>query len=779
MSAAPCSAAPAPSSPSESAEDRDADRRVDRAALCVSPPSLRERSAAHARRNRPAGGARIPPQGGRGDPPLGRFRGRAARVASPTMREITNIAASATDAVKVYGSGDGAVRALDGISVEFERARFTAIMGPSGSGKSTLMHCVAGLDRLTSGSVAVGGRELATLSDRRADRAAPRRDRLRLPVLQPAADALGAREHHAAAGPRRPASRMPPWEDEVVATLGLGDRLSHRPSELSGGQQQRVAVARALVARPQLTFADEPTGNLDSTASAELLAFLRRAVHELGQTIVMVTHDPLAAALRRPRAVPRRRPARRRGLRPRPRACPRAPRPARRAGGGMTRIALKSVLARKRRLAGAFLAVFLGVSFLAGTLALGATLQRNFDVLFADANAGTDAVVRSATPVAAGAGFERETIDAATVARVRAVEGAASVGAVRRGLRAAARHRRRRDRRQRPAARRASWIGDPDLNAYRIVEGRAPRCRRTRSSSTAAPRSPAGWRSATRTTARDAAPGPGADRRHRDLRDGRRLRRLQLHGVHPRGGPAARRSAGAAGSAPSASRRRRARARTSWSRAWRACCPPGREAISGAAPDRGERRRHQRRLPRPDARVPGRVRRHRAARRRLQHPQHALRCSPPSARASRRCCALSAPRAARSSAPSWRNRCCSAWSRRSPACSAASPSPRGLKALFDAFGGALPDGGLVFEPGTAAIAIVVGVARHRASPAWRRPCARRGRRRSRPCARWRWSRPRRAARASAVGAALLVARASSRSWPARSPAPSSWPPPAA
>jgi len=211
------------------------------------------------------------------------------------MREITNIAASATGAVKVYGSGEGAVRALDGISVDFERGRFTAIMGPSGSGKSTLMHCVAGLDQLTSGRVEVGGRDLSALSDRELTEL--RRDAIGF-VFQSfnLLPTLSARENItlplALAG-RRPDAR---WETEVVTTLGLGERLSHRPSELSGGQQQRVAVARALVAQPQLTFADEPTGNLDSGASGELLVFLRRAVRELDQTIVMVTHDPLAAA---------------------------------------------------------------------------------------------------------------------------------------------------------------------------------------------------------------------------------------------------------------------------------------------------------------------------------------------------------------------------------------------------------------------------------------------------------------------------------------------------
>ena len=208
---------------------------------------------------------------------------------------IAEIAASVQDAVKVYGGGDTAVRALDGISVDFERGRFTAIMGPSGSGKSTLMHCIAGLDRLTSGRVTVGERDLAALSDR--ELTLLRREQLGFVFqsfnLLPTLSALENITLPTALAGRSPDRA---WLDEIVSTLGLGDRLTHRPSELSGGQQQRVAVARALVARPQLIFADEPTGNLDSRSGEEILAFLRRAVRELGQTIVMVTHDPIAAA---------------------------------------------------------------------------------------------------------------------------------------------------------------------------------------------------------------------------------------------------------------------------------------------------------------------------------------------------------------------------------------------------------------------------------------------------------------------------------------------------
>jgi putative ABC transport system ATP-binding protein len=204
-------------------------------------------------------------------------------------------AAQALGATKVYGSGDTAVLALDEVDVAFERGRFTAVMGPSGSGKSTLMHCVAGLDTLTAGRVLIGDVDLSTLSDK--DLTRLRRDRIGF-VFQAfnLIPTLTAQENivlpDRLAGRRADAA----WLDQVVAAVGLGDRLSHRPSELSGGQQQRVAVARALAGRPDIVFADEPTGNLDSRTGAEILGFLRRAVDDLGQTVVMVTHEPTAAA---------------------------------------------------------------------------------------------------------------------------------------------------------------------------------------------------------------------------------------------------------------------------------------------------------------------------------------------------------------------------------------------------------------------------------------------------------------------------------------------------
>ena len=204
-------------------------------------------------------------------------------------------AARAVAATKVYGKGEAEVRALDGVDVEFDTSRFTAIMGPSGSGKSTLMHAMAGLDTLTSGSVWIGDIDLGTLKEKKLTKL--RRDRIGF-IFQAfnLVPTLTAAENIAL--PMRLAGRKPDqgWFDHVVETVGLQHRLTHRPSELSGGQQQRVAVARALASQPHIIFADEPTGNLDSRTGAEILAFMRQAVRELGQTIVMVTHDPVAAS---------------------------------------------------------------------------------------------------------------------------------------------------------------------------------------------------------------------------------------------------------------------------------------------------------------------------------------------------------------------------------------------------------------------------------------------------------------------------------------------------
>jgi putative ABC transport system ATP-binding protein len=204
-------------------------------------------------------------------------------------------AARTQDAVKIYGRGQTEVRALDGVTVEFITGRYTAIMGPSGSGKSTLLHCVAGLDSLTSGKAFIGDADLSKLNDQHLT--ILRRDRVGF-VFQAfnLVPTINAAENIAL--PLMLAGRKgdQEWISKIVETMGIGDRLKHRPDEMSGGQQQRVAVARALASRPEIIFADEPTGNLDSHAGAEVLTFLRRAVDDMHQTIVMVTHDPIAAS---------------------------------------------------------------------------------------------------------------------------------------------------------------------------------------------------------------------------------------------------------------------------------------------------------------------------------------------------------------------------------------------------------------------------------------------------------------------------------------------------
>jgi putative ABC transport system ATP-binding protein len=207
----------------------------------------------------------------------------------------TAVAARAERVVKAYGSGETRVVALDEVSIDIQRGAFTAIMGPSGSGKSTLMHCLAGLDTVTSGRVWIGGQEITGLKDKKLTRL--RRDHVGFIFqsfnLLPTLNALENITLPMDIAGRKPERE---WLDRVVDTVGLRGRLRHRPAQLSGGQQQRVAVARALAARPEIIFGDEPTGNLDSRAGAEVLDFLRRSVDELGQTIVMVTHDPVAAA---------------------------------------------------------------------------------------------------------------------------------------------------------------------------------------------------------------------------------------------------------------------------------------------------------------------------------------------------------------------------------------------------------------------------------------------------------------------------------------------------
>lgn len=207
----------------------------------------------------------------------------------------TDLAARIRSGTKTYGEGDAEVRALDNISVDFRRDQFTAIMGPSGSGKSTLLHALAGLDDLSAGYAYIGETELGSLSDRALT--ILRREQVGF-IFQAfnLIPTLNAQENILLPLSIAGAKPDPDWFDQVVGAVGLGDRLDHRPSELSGGQQQRVAAARALVSKPKIVFADEPSGNLDSAASDELLAFMQQAVREFDQTIVMVTHDPLAAS---------------------------------------------------------------------------------------------------------------------------------------------------------------------------------------------------------------------------------------------------------------------------------------------------------------------------------------------------------------------------------------------------------------------------------------------------------------------------------------------------
>ena len=291
----------------------------------------------------------------------------------------SSFAARAVKAVKVYGEGVASVRALDGIDLDLERGRFSAIMGASGSGKSTLLHCMAGLDELTSGQVFIGDTDLATLDDNELTRL--RRNRVGF-VFQAfnLVPTLNAEENIVlplTIGGNQPDRE---WFDAVVSVLQLGDRLSHRPSQLSGGQQQRVAAARALITRPDLIFADEPSGNLDSRSGAQLLSFLRRAVDEFSQTIVMVTHDPIAAANADRVGVSGRWP----GDRPAPRAdfddgdrktgCARAL--------SMWTAAWKGLLGHRLRFALTAVSIALGVGLVAASYMFTDSLDVAFDDLF-------------------------------------------------------------------------------------------------------------------------------------------------------------------------------------------------------------------------------------------------------------------------------------------------------------------------------------------------------------------------------------------------------------
>ena len=233
-------------------------------------------------------------------------RSRPSRARGKTLNDVSasdsdtitkpELAARAVEATKIYSSGDTEVRALDGVTVDFPRGRFTAVMGPSGSGKSTLMHCLAGLDTLTSGQIMIGDTDISGLSEK--ELTLLRRQSVGF-IFQAfnLVPTLTAQENINLPGRLAGVEGDASWFDEVVGAVGLADRLDHKPDELSGGQQQRVAVARALTSRPDIIFADEPTGNLDSVTGTEILDFMRRAVDEFDQTIVMVTHDAVGASV--------------------------------------------------------------------------------------------------------------------------------------------------------------------------------------------------------------------------------------------------------------------------------------------------------------------------------------------------------------------------------------------------------------------------------------------------------------------------------------------------
>ena len=295
----------------------------------------------------------------------------------------------ASDLTRRYGEGDTAVDALRGVSVEIAPGELTAVMGPSGSGKSTLMHILAGLDKPTSGTVKIAGTEITTLGD--SDLTKLRRQHIGfvfqffnlLPMLTAEENVLL---------PLTIAGEKPDqaWFEELIERVGLADRLSHRPSELSGGQQQRVAIARALVSRPTVVFADEPTGNLDSTTSGEILELLRHSVDDYGQTTVMVTHDARAAAIADRVLLPRRRPDRRASCRaPSAHEILLAIEELERA---MTRFALRGLLGRKLRTVLTALAIVLGVAMVSGTFVLTDSITDAFNAIFTSTYKNTDAV---------------------------------------------------------------------------------------------------------------------------------------------------------------------------------------------------------------------------------------------------------------------------------------------------------------------------------------------------------------------------------------------------
>ncbi len=386
------------------------------------------------------------------------------------------VAARAVDASKIYGSGEAEVRALNNISVAFQTARLTAIMGPSGSGKSTLLHCLAGLDRLTSGQIFLGDVDISHSNEK--ELTLIRRDKLGFIFqaynLIPTLNALENMMLPMSLAGTKP---DPAWLETVVQTVRLGDRLTHRPAELSGGQQQRVAVGRALLSRPEIIFADEPTGNLDSRSGAEILTFMRKAVDDLGQTIVMVTHDPIAAGyadrvvfladgaivdeLDDPNADSIIDKMKSLGA----------------VGPTMWKVTLKGIWAKKVRFLLTGIAVILGVAFVSGTFVLTATISKTFDGLFSDIYKNTDAVVRGKAEFDGAFDIGRGRIDASLLPVVRSADGVAGAAGTVQGFAVIV------DKKNDAVGSTGNgapnlgfaWIKDRELSSLHLVAGKGPR----------------------------------------------------------------------------------------------------------------------------------------------------------------------------------------------------------------------------------------------------------------------------------------------------------------
>ena len=401
---------------------------------------------------------------------------------SPNLRVV----ASADGVTKTYGAHDAIVHALAGVTVRFEAGRFTAMMGPSGSGKSTLLHCLAGLDTVTAGSIRIGEIDLAALRDKELTKL--RRDRIGFVFqafnLIPTLTALENMTLPMALADRKP---DPAWLDHVIDTVGLRTRLTHRPSELSGGQQQRVAVARALASRPEIIFADEPTGNLDSRAGAEILTFLRNAVARTRPDRRDGHPRPDGRGVRRPGGVPRRRPHRRRPRRPHRRHGPRPPQDlrtlnpmtprsasTRRQTPMIATLTIKQLAANKMRLLATAFAVILGVAFLAGTLILTDTIRGTFDTLLATADEGTDAYVRAASPLDVGYGQSGRPLDATLVDMVRSVDGVDQTSMQVSGYAQILDRAGKAVGTAQTGVLGMNWVTVPALNPFTIVSGRAP-----------------------------------------------------------------------------------------------------------------------------------------------------------------------------------------------------------------------------------------------------------------------------------------------------------------